>query len=290
MLPVHRCGFSKLISITAAIAQQQNIRKVDFRTYKSAANDCPQQLQPKDGSVDSTGDDFLPPGVKSSSAKGIRRLAFSNIFVGPTSGRTQVGEAEFIKSSADEQDCPRNGLPEFAFVGRSNVGKSSLINALVRRKNLAKTSKTPGKTQLINHFLIDKSWYLVDLPGYGYANVPVNVRMDWDNFTKNYFLKRKTLVSVLLLVDASLPPKKTDLSYADWLNSHKIPLTLVFTKCDKRRTRNTKQPDKNVQEFLRLLKENFNEMPPWIMTSCTTKQGTAEVLIHLAHLRDYWKR
>lgn len=240
--------------------------------------------------MDNVQDSFLPPGVSSISAKGLRRLAFSNIFVGSVSGKTQVSDAEFIKSSTDEQDCPRDGFLEFALVGRSNVGKSSLLNAIVRKRHLAKTSKTPGKTQVINHFLIDKSWYLVDLPGYGYAKAPMNVRVDWDDFTKKYFLQRKTLVSVLLLIDASLPPKKSDLGYADWLTSNKISLTLVFTKCDKRRTRNKDSPQKNVQEFLQLLKKDFDKTPPWIMTSCVTKQGTSELLIHLAHLRYYWKK
>lgn len=233
-------------------------------------------------------DVFLPPGA--TSAAGLRRLACSNIFVGSSSTQTQVGHAEFAKSSVHVQDCPKDGLPEFAFVGRSNVGKSSLINALVRRKQLAKTSKTPGKTQVINHFSVDKSWYLVDLPGYGFARAPTNIRVDWDNFTKDYFLKRETLVSVLLLVDGSVSPKKSDLGYANWLASNKIPLTLVFTKCDKRRSRNKHAAQENVFDFLKWVKEDLEKVPPWIMTSCVNKQGTNELLIHLAHLRDYWEK
>eukprot|EP00249_Psilotum_nudum_P008733 c21473_g1_i1 orf=515-1198(-) len=164
---------------------------------------------------------FLPPGTDATNAKRLRKLAFSNIFVGPHVGRYLVVNAEYVRSSIKESDCPRDGMPEFAVVGRSNVGKSSLVNSLVRKKRLAKTSKSPGKTQVINHYLINKSWYLVDLPGYGYAEAPTHVCRDWDAFTKDYFLKRKTLVSVLLLVDASLPPKGIDFAYADWLRSKK---------------------------------------------------------------------
>uniref|UniRef100_M8AWI4 GTP-binding protein n=1 Tax=Aegilops tauschii TaxID=37682 RepID=M8AWI4_AEGTA len=133
-----------------------------------------------------------------------------------------VVNADFIKSSVRPDDCPRDGLPEFALVGRSNVGKSSLLNSLVRRKRLALTSKKPGKTQCINHFKINDSWYLVDLPGYGYASAPQVARKDWDEFTRNYFLSRDNLVSVFLLIDASIPAKNIDLDYASWLGQNKI--------------------------------------------------------------------
>lgn len=231
---------------------------------------------------------YLPPGV--TSAVGLRRLACSNIFVGSTSTPVHVEQAEFVKSSVHVEDCPKGGLPEFAFVGRSNVGKSSLINMLVRRKQLAKTSKTPGKTQVINHFSMDRTWYIVDLPGYGFARAPTDVRVTWDNFTRDYFLKRKTLVSVLLLVDASVSPKKSDVAYADWLASNKVPFTLVFTKCDKRRSRNKQAAQNNVYDFLKGLSYGLDKASPWVMTSCVNGQGTNELLIHLAHLRDYWTK
>ncbi|KAK1667261.1 hypothetical protein QYE76_055420 [Lolium multiflorum] len=146
----------------------------------------------------------------------------SNIVLGTYArGDAQVVNADFVKSSVRPDDCPKDGRPEFALVGRSNVGKSSLLNSLVRRKKLALTSKKPGKTQCINHFIINDSWYLVDLPGYGYASAPQEARKDWDEFTRNYFLSRDNLVSVFLLIDASIPAKKIDLDYASWLGQNK---------------------------------------------------------------------
>ncbi|KAJ6382870.1 hypothetical protein OIU77_031320 [Salix suchowensis] len=160
----------------------------------------------------------------------------------------KVVQADFIKSSVRTEDCPSDGLPEFALVGRSNVGKSSLLNTLVRRKKLALTSKKPGKTQCINHFKVNDSWYLVDLPGYGYASAPQELRKDWNKFTKDYFLSRSTLVSVFLLIDASIPAKKIDLEYASWLGQNQVPMTLIFTKCDKRKKKRNggKRPEENV--------------------------------------------
>ncbi|BBN18427.1 GTP-binding protein [Marchantia polymorpha subsp. ruderalis] len=221
----------------------------------------------------------------------MRRLAGSNIIMDMNMGRHHlVKSAEFIKSSPKESECPKDGLPEFALVGRSNVGKSSLINALVNRKELAQTSKRPGKTQLINHFRINNNWYLVDLPGYGYAKAPTAVRTDWNEFTKDYFLHRKTLVSVLLLVDGSIPPLKIDLDCADWLGRNKIPVTIVFTKCDRRKKRKNggRAPAENVRDFEKQLQDSFDQSPPWIMTSSATGQGKDELLQHITRLRDYW--
>uniref|UniRef100_A0A0E0C7G5 EngB-type G domain-containing protein n=1 Tax=Oryza meridionalis TaxID=40149 RepID=A0A0E0C7G5_9ORYZ len=169
---------------------------------------------------------FVPPGASVSAgdaeAATARVLKGSNIVLGPYArGDANVIAADFVKSSVRPDDCPRDGLPEFALVGRSNVGKSSLLNSLVRRKRLALTSKKPGKTQCINHFKVNDSWYLVDLPGYGYAAAPQEARMNWDEFTRNYFLSRENLVSVFLLVDASIPAKKIDLDYASWLGQNK---------------------------------------------------------------------
>ncbi|KAL3566213.1 hypothetical protein D5086_031628 [Populus alba] len=175
-------------------------------------------------------------------------------------------------------------------LSKSNVGKSSLLNSIVRRKKLALTSKKPGKTQCINHFKVNDSWYLVDLPGYGYASAPQELRTDWNKFTKDYFLNRSTLVSVFLLIDASIPAKKIDLEYASWLGQNQVPMTLIFTKCDKRKKKKNggKRPEENVNEFQELIQDFFQTAPPWIMTSGVTNQGRDEMLLHMAQLRNYW--
>uniref|UniRef100_A0A0E0FSQ4 EngB-type G domain-containing protein n=1 Tax=Oryza nivara TaxID=4536 RepID=A0A0E0FSQ4_ORYNI len=231
---------------------------------------------------------FVPPGasVSAGDAEAVtaRVLKGSNIVLGPYArGDANVIAADFVKSSVRPDDCPRDGLPEFALVGRSNVGKSSLLNSLVRRKRLALTSKKPGKTQCINHFKVNDSWYLVDLPGYGYAAAPQEARTNWDEFTRNYFLGRENLVSVFLLVDASIPAKKIDLDYASWLGQNKVPMTLVFTKCDKRKKKKNggKRPEENVENFQSLIREYFEAAPPWIMTSSVTNQGRDEILLHM---------
>ncbi|GMH06989.1 hypothetical protein Nepgr_008829 [Nepenthes gracilis] len=237
---------------------------------------------------------FVPPetdiSVPSFVPLSSRILKGSNIVLSKYARNAQVLKAEFVKSSVSTEDCPCDGLPEFALVGRSNVGKSSLLNSLVRRKRLALTSKKPGKTQCINHFLVNDSWYLVDLPGYGYAAAPLELRMNWDRFTKEYFLNRSTLVSVFLLVDASLPAKKSDLEYASWLGQNQIPMTLIFTKCDKRKKKKNggKRPEENVLDFQELIRDFFKTLPPWIMTSSVTNQGRDEILLHIAQLRNYW--
>lgn len=219
-----------------------------------------------------------------------RILKGSNIVLSKYARDAQVVKAEFVKSSVKTQDCPSDGLPEFALVGRSNVGKSSLLNSLVRRKKLALTSKKPGKTQCINHFRINDSWYLVDLPGYGYASAPQELRTDWNAFTKDYFLNRSTLLSVFLLIDATIPAKKIDLEYASWLGQNQIPMTVVFTKCDKRKKKRHGgvRPDDNVKDFQDLISDYFQSVPPWIMTSSVTNQGRDEILLHMAQLRNYW--
>ncbi|KAB2629672.1 GTP-binding protein [Pyrus ussuriensis x Pyrus communis] len=237
---------------------------------------------------------FVPPETEVSytdaGALSTRILKGSNILLSKYARNAQVDQAEFVKSSVRTEDCPSDGLPEFALVGRSNVGKSSLLNSLVRRKRLALTSKKPGKTQCINHFRINDSWYLVDLPGYGYAAAPQELRTDWVKFTKDYFLNRSTLVSVFLLIDASIPAKKIDLEYASWLGQNQIPMTLIFTKCDKRKKKRHggKKAEENVQDFHELISGFFETVPPWIMTSSLTSQGRDEMLLHMAQLRNYW--
>lgn len=211
----------------------------------------------------------------------------------PSGSLTRVKKAEFVKSSPDVDECPNDvtSRPEFAVIGRSNVGKSSLINMLVSRRDLAQTSKKPGKTQLINHFIINDSWYLVDLPGYGYAKAAQSRRAVWNEFTKKYFLERKNLVAVLLLVDASIPPQGSDFECADWFGRNQIPVTIVFTKCDRRKKAKNggKPPHENAQIFMTELKEYYDELPPYIMTSSETSMGKDELLVHIAQLRNFWK-
>lgn len=246
----------------------------------------PVTVTPSELSLDKL---FIPPDT-TVSPDTARVLNGSNILLSNYANDAQVSQAEFVKSSVRTEDCPSDGLPEFALVGRSNVGKSSLLNSLVRRKKLALTSKKPGKTQCINHFRINDSWYLVDLPGYGYASAPHELRMDWEKFTQDYFLNRSTLVSVFLLIDASIPAKKIDLDYASWLGQNQIPMTLIFTKCDKRKKtkHGGKRPEENVSVFQDLIQGFFQSVPPWIMTSSVTNQGRDEILLHMAQLRNYW--
>ncbi|GMH06349.1 hypothetical protein Nepgr_008189 [Nepenthes gracilis] len=231
---------------------------------------------------------FVPPGVNPEEVSEEMILPGSNIVLGPDAGHAQIKEVEFVKSSNRPKDCPKDHRPEFAVLGRSNVGKSSLINYLVRKKEVALTSKKPGKTQLINHFLVNKSWYLVDLPGYGFANASESARMDWSSFTKGFFLNRETLVAVLLLIDASVPPQKIDLDCANWLGRNDIPITFVLTKCDKSKGGKGRRPDENIRDFLELMRQSYRQHPPWIMTSSITGLGRDELLLHLSQLRNYW--
>ena len=144
-----------------------------------------------------------------------------------------VKSAAFVVSNTDINKCPKPSLPEYAFIGRSNVGKSSLINMLTNKKGLAKVSGKPGKTQLINHFLINESWYLVDLPGYGYARVSKSKRQEFSQFIKTYLLKRKSLMCLFVLIDSRLTPQEVDLEFMQWLAHHKVPFVMCFTKQDK---------------------------------------------------------
>ncbi|BAT73726.1 hypothetical protein LR48_Vigan01g059600 [Vigna angularis] len=231
---------------------------------------------------------FIPPGIQPDEVDDSAVLPGSNIAVGPYAGDSRIKDVEFVKSSSRAKDCPRDDRPEFAVLGRSNVGKSSLINSLVRKREIALTSKKPGKTQLINHFLVNKSWYLVDLPGYGFAKASETAKTDWSSFTKGYFLNRNTLVAVLLLIDASVPPQKIDLDCANWLGRNNIPITFVFTKCDKMKVAKGKRPDENIRDFQELIKQNYKQHPPWIMTSSVTGLGRDELLLHMSQLRNYW--
>lgn len=186
-----------------------------------------------------------------------------------------VKSAEFICSNTQISKLPPPEKPEYAFIGRSNVGKSSLINMLVNKKGLAKTSQTPGKTQLINHFLINDDWYLVDLPGYGYARISKSKKEDWDKFIRTYLDKRESLQCVLVLVDSRLEPQKIDLDFCNWLGEKGLPFVLVFTKADKQSSLKT---DQNIAKFKKALLAWFEEVPQCFITSSENKLGRDEVL------------
>ncbi len=186
-----------------------------------------------------------------------------------------IKDARFQKSSTGLKGCPGDNLPEYAFIGRSNVGKSSLINMLTNRNRLAKTSSTPGKTQLINHFLINEQWYLVDLPGYGYARMPVREREKMMKMIREYVLKRKNMVCLFLLIDARLEMQKTDLQFLQFLGSNQVPFALVFTKTDKFTDSRIRQ---NIDQYKKSLLESWESLPPVFLTSALHKKGRGELL------------
>lgn len=202
----------------------------------------------------------------------------------PPPRNIRVRSAEFIKSSVKVEDCPPAIYPEFAVIGRSNVGKSSIINLLTGRNSLAMVSKTPGKTRCINHFLINNAWYLVDLPGYGYAKTSKENVLMWNKFTREYFLERETLVSVLLLVDASIPPMELDIACAEWLADAETPFTVVYTKIDKRK-KGVPAPQENIAAFENRLAESYENLPPALATSSRIGAGKMDLLTHIAQLR-----
>ena len=181
----------------------------------------------------------------------------------------------FTVSSPSYTKCPNDGRPEYAFIGRSNVGKSSLINILTGVKGLAKTSGRPGKTQLINHFLINGEWYLVDLPGYGYAKTSKSSREKWDKMMRDYFLHREPLANVYVLVDSRVEPQRLDLEFISFLGMNGIPLTIVFTKTDKEKQREVMA---NIKTFKKALSEQWDELPPMLLTSSLTGYGRDALL------------
>jgi GTP-binding protein len=187
----------------------------------------------------------------------------------------EVVKAEFVSSFADVKKCPAPDRHEFAFIGRSNVGKSSLINMLTKRKSLAKTSNTPGKTQTINHFNINDRWYLVDLPGYGYANVSKTLKAGFGKIIDSYVLKRENLDCLFVLLDSRLEPQKIDLSFIEWAGSAGVPLALVFTKADKL---SANELSKSLKRYEKVLLQVWTELPPNFVTSATSKKGRAELL------------
>ncbi len=192
-----------------------------------------------------------------------------------------IHSADFTCSYVDWRKCPDSPEPEFAFIGRSNVGKSSLINTLTQRKGLAKISNTPGKTQCINFFSINKDWNLVDLPGYGYAKTSKTSREIWMQFTKDYLRKREQLQNVFLLVDARIDPQKIDLDFIQWLGEKGIPFSIVFTKNDK-----PKKTFKNIEKFKEKLLETWEELPVSFVSSSVTNAGREELLAYIDQVNE----
>jgi len=198
-----------------------------------------------------------------------------------------VSSAEFVKSSQELNQCPQPDMPEFAFIGRSNVGKSSLINMLVEKKDLAKTSSQPGKTQLINHFLINEEWYLVDLPGYGYAKTSMENRKKWRKMIEDYLLKRVNLLTVFVLVDSRLEPQKIDLEFINFLGENQVPITLIFTKTDKQ---SAKKTEESLERFKESLSEYWEELPKIILTSSEKRVGRDEVLETIENIIPFFNQ
>lgn len=189
--------------------------------------------------------------------------------------------ATFITSSANISQCPTDSRPEFAFIGRSNVGKSSLINMLANKKGLAKTSSTPGKTLLINHFLVDDLYYIVDLPGYGFAKRSKSVQQDIQRIINTYITRREQLANVFLLIDLRHDPQRIDLEFIDWLGENGIPFSIVFTKADKLGPVKGRQ---NAEKYMQSLLETWETLPPYFITSAEKKQGREEILTYIQQI------
>lgn len=193
----------------------------------------------------------------------------------------EIQQAEFVTSNTNPSACPPPDKPEFAFIGRSNVGKSSLINMLVNRRQLAKTSSTPGKTQLINHFIVNKKWYLVDLPGYGYASTSRSVSRGWGPMIETYLSKRTNLVTTFVLIDARLEPQPIDASFIHWMGTSNIPFSMVFTKADKI---SRKQVEVTQSMWAKKLGDDWEELPPSFVTSAEDRRGREELLAYIHSL------
>lgn len=190
----------------------------------------------------------------------------------------KITSAEFVISNTDVNKCPKTGFPEYAFIGRSNVGKSSLINMLTGNKKLAMTSSTPGKTLLINHFLINKQWYLVDLPGYGYANRSKKSVADIQRVIGSYLENRMEMTCLFVLIDSRLEPQAIDLNFMNWLGENQVPFAIVFTKADKQSKSRT---ESNIRGYIEKMKEQWEELPPYFITSSLTGVGKDDVLSYI---------
>lgn len=191
----------------------------------------------------------------------------------------KIKSADFLMSNSSVDKCPSAPFPEYAFIGRSNVGKSSLINMLTSRKSLAKTSGRPGKTQLINHFIINKQWYLVDLPGYGYARVSKKSKKTFQKYITDYFLKREQLIAAFLLIDIRHEPQPVDLEFMEWMGENGIPFAIIFTKADKLKPMAVQR---NVESYIQALLDGvWEEAPTYFVTSSSSSYGREEVLNYI---------
>lgn len=198
----------------------------------------------------------------------------------------KIKSVEFLQSVVDWKKCPELLLPEYAFIGRSNVGKSSLINMLANHSTLAKISSKPGKTQTINHFLVDKKWYLVDLPGYGYAKTSKSLREKWKKMILDYFMHRENLQLIFILIDARLTPQEKDIAFINSLGELSLPIALIFTKIDKI---SSSKLAINVDLFKNKLFETWEELPPYFLTSAHSKKGKEEVLNYIHSINElFW--
>jgi GTP-binding protein len=195
----------------------------------------------------------------------------------------EIKEAHFIVSNSDVKKCPQPNMPEYAFIGRSNVGKSSLINKITNKKSLAKTSGKPGKTRLINHFLIDNNWYLVDLPGYGYAKVPLAERKKLEQIIQKYILQRENLYCLFVLVDSRHEPQQVDLDFMEWLGISEIPFSIVFTKTDKLKPQ---ELERNLKNYETKMFEKWEVMPGYFISSAETGAGSKEILDFIENLNE----
>ena len=199
----------------------------------------------------------------------------------------EIKSAEFVSSYPNYKDCPKTDMPEYAFVGRSNVGKSSLINMLMERRKLAKTSQSPGKTQLINQFIINDNWYLVDLPGYGYAKVAKSMRKDFNILIKDYVMYRENLMCLFVLLDSRHEPQKNDLMFMEWLGENQIPFAMVFTKADKL---SSSALNKNLKDYKKEMLKKWEALPDIFITSSENKIGRAEILDYINHINNSVKK
>jgi len=195
----------------------------------------------------------------------------------------EIKTAEFLLSNTEIAKCPQDGKSEYAFIGRSNVGKSSLINKLVNHKNLAHTSGKPGKTQLINHFIINETWYLVDLPGYGYAKVSKTSRSKFQKMIEDYILERSTLINLFVLIDSRHEPQKIDLEFMEWLGESGIPFSMVFTKIDKLKVN---QLNNKLKIYNAKMLETWNVLPMQFCTSAESGVGKAEILAYIGEISE----
>jgi GTP-binding protein len=195
----------------------------------------------------------------------------------------EVKEASFVVSNSNVDKCPSPDKPEYAFIGRSNVGKSSLLNMLTNRKALAKVSGKPGKTRLINHFLINEEWYLVDLPGYGYAKTGREERKKWEKSFRNYILLRENLYCLFVLIDSRHDPQQNDLEFMEWLGLSQVPFAIIFTKADKLKP---EELEENVRVFRDKMLETWEEMPQYFVSSAVSRQGQSEILNYIEKINQ----